>query len=372
MGFRFFKRMNILPGVTLNLSKGGGSVSIGPQGAKLTFGTSGARATFGIPGTGLFYTTNFSLKKLGKLFGGSSDAEKRQLPDSIAQREGNPPTVEAANDAKQSTVAPSQQEQLTSDFFAPLTPADEEKSLTAGCQALVAGNEDAALAHFSQTAKLADGAFLAGCLFLKKRDVPEAIRYLTAAAQQEKELGQCLSRYGISATLNLEITEEVSAHVGPDLRGVLLALAEAYQAQKEYPEAIRCLQRLRLLEPGDVVVKLSLAELLMEAGNPTKETYLEVVHLTEDVKNQSAVHAALLLYKAKALRGLSLLGAAQDVLTSVLKKTKDRPTDLLSALRYERALVYEEQRETRKARMELEKLYAEAPDYEDVKKRLGL
>jgi predicted Zn-dependent protease len=94
--------------------------------------------------------------------------------------------------------------------------------------------------------------------------------------------------------------------------------------------------------------------------------------LTEDVKNQSAVHAALLLYKAKALRGLSLLGAAQDVLTSVLKKTKDRPTDLLSALRYERALVYEEQRETRKARMELEKLYAEAPDYEDVKKRLGL
>lgn len=30
MGFRFFKRLNILPGVTLNLSKSGGSVSVGP------------------------------------------------------------------------------------------------------------------------------------------------------------------------------------------------------------------------------------------------------------------------------------------------------------------------------------------------------
>jgi hypothetical protein len=110
----------------------------------------------------------------------------------------------------------------------------------------------------------------------------------------------------------------------------------------------------------------------MEAENPTKEAYLEVVDLTEDVKNQSAAHAALLLYKAKALRGLSLPGAAQEVLTGALKKTKDRPADLLRALRYERALVYEEQREMKKARMELEKLYAEAPDYEDVKRRLGL
>ncbi|MGE0682491.1 MAG: DUF4236 domain-containing protein [Candidatus Binatia bacterium] len=362
MGFRFFKRMNILPGVTLNLSKGGGSVSIGPQGAKLTFGTSGARTTFGIPGTGLFYTTNFSLKKLGKLFGGFSDVEEPQHPDSVAQEEGNPSAVEAARDAKQSTVAPSQQGQLTS----------AEKSLTAGCQALAAGNEEAALAYFSQTVKLADGAFLAGCLALKKGDVQKSVQYLTAAAQQEKELGQCLSRYSISATLSVEITEEVAAHVGPNLRGVLLALAEAYQTQGQYPEAIRCLQRLRLLEPEDIVVKLSLAELLMEARNPTKEVCLEVVHLTEDVENHSALHAALLLYKAKALRGVGLLEAAQDVLTSALKKTKDRSTDLLSALRYERALVYEGQRETRKARTELEKIYAKAPDYEDVKKRLGL
>jgi predicted Zn-dependent protease len=42
------------------------------------------------------------------------------------------------------------------------------------------------------------------------------------------------------------------------------------------------------------------------------------------------------------------------------------------ALRYERALVYEDLSQRRRARSELEKLYAEAPDYEDVALRLGI
>jgi hypothetical protein len=39
---------------------------------------------------------------------------------------------------------------------------------------------------------------------------------------------------------------------------------------------------------------------------------------------------------------------------------------------YERALVYEDLGKPRRARAELEKIYAEAPDYEDVAARLGL
>jgi hypothetical protein len=110
----------------------------------------------------------------------------------------------------------------------------------------------------------------------------------------------------------------------------------------------------------------------MEAEHPTKESYQAVVQLSDGVENESAVQAALLLYKAKALRALGLLDGALDTLSSVLKKRKDRPEDLLRALRYERALVYEEKKAARKARVELEKLYSEAPDYEDVKIRLGL
>ena len=60
MGMRFFRRIKILPGVTLNLSKRGISFSLGPRGAKLTVGTKGSRATVGLPGTGLRYTETLS------------------------------------------------------------------------------------------------------------------------------------------------------------------------------------------------------------------------------------------------------------------------------------------------------------------------
>lgn len=57
MGFRFQRRVRLLPGVRINLSKSGVSASVGRRGAWLTFGRRGARATLGLPGTGLSYTT---------------------------------------------------------------------------------------------------------------------------------------------------------------------------------------------------------------------------------------------------------------------------------------------------------------------------
>lgn len=56
MGFRFYRRKQILPGITLNLSRSGPSISLGVRGAKVTVGPKGNRATVGLPGTGLFYT----------------------------------------------------------------------------------------------------------------------------------------------------------------------------------------------------------------------------------------------------------------------------------------------------------------------------
>jgi len=94
--------------------------------------------------------------------------------------------------------------------------------------------------------------------------------------------------------------------------------------------------------------------------------------MTEGVENDCEINAALLLYKGKALRRLGLNEAARDVLTKALRRKKDRSEELLRALRYERALVYEDLGQHKRARSELEKLYAEAPDYEDVAERLGL
>jgi uncharacterized protein DUF4236 len=58
MGFRFTRRLSIIPGLRVNLSKSGASLSIGHRGAWYTVGPRGRRATLGIPGSGLYYTEN--------------------------------------------------------------------------------------------------------------------------------------------------------------------------------------------------------------------------------------------------------------------------------------------------------------------------
>jgi len=121
---------------------------------------------------------------------------------------------------------------------------------------------------------------------------------------------------------------------------------EIYQRQKRWKDAIECLNRLLRLEPDDVVVRLSLAELLMEISADNPNACRRVIRLAEGVKKESEIHATLLLYKAKALRKLHLNEAARDVLTKAL---------LLRALRYERALIYEEMGSRKRARSELEK-----------------
>lgn len=56
MGFRFRRSIKLLPGVRLNLSGSGASVSLGPRGLHYTVGPKGTRVTAGIPGTGLSWT----------------------------------------------------------------------------------------------------------------------------------------------------------------------------------------------------------------------------------------------------------------------------------------------------------------------------
>lgn len=343
MGFRFFKRINIAPGVTLNLSKSGGSVSVGPRGAKVTLGPRGPRATVGIPGTGLYYTTKLSAGQSAK----RTSSRKASPGPALSNQPAQPALLAAA-------------------------VPDEDKALVDGCRALAGGDEAAALDRLRQAVHLADGAFLAGFLALKGNSLDEAAKYLKTALERQQELGRGLAKYGLTPEVDLAITEEVSARIGADARGVLLALAETYQRQDRWAEAIESLRRLSHLEPQDVVVKLSLAELLLEHKGSDEQANREVVTLAQEVENESPVHTALLLYKARALRGLGLLEAAEDVLAQVLRRKKDRPAELLCALQYERAINYEAMGRSEQARVAFQKVYALSPDYEDVAARLGL
>ena len=53
MAIRFKKTKKILPGVKLNLSKSGVSVTAGVKGASINIGKNGVYRNLGIPGTGI-------------------------------------------------------------------------------------------------------------------------------------------------------------------------------------------------------------------------------------------------------------------------------------------------------------------------------
>src|SRR5579863_9954014 len=58
MGLRFYKRVHLFPGLSVNVSRSGPSLTVGVRGAHVTVGRSGVTRTVGLPGTGIYYTSH--------------------------------------------------------------------------------------------------------------------------------------------------------------------------------------------------------------------------------------------------------------------------------------------------------------------------
>ena len=63
MGWRFRKRIRIVKGLWINLSKRGGSLSVGGHGLTANISKKGVRETVGLPGSGISYSNASSRDK---------------------------------------------------------------------------------------------------------------------------------------------------------------------------------------------------------------------------------------------------------------------------------------------------------------------
>jgi hypothetical protein len=84
MAWSYRRRIKIIPGVHLNLSKGGISASIGVKGANVTVGKKGTYLNAGIPGLGVY-----SRQKL--------PGNNKPTPDYIPEQDQQPGEVPASN-----------------------------------------------------------------------------------------------------------------------------------------------------------------------------------------------------------------------------------------------------------------------------------
>lgn len=332
MSLRFWQRIRLAPGVTLNLSKSTASLSFGPRGAKYTVSPRGNRATLWLPGTGLFYTIQ---------------------------------------DRKGARAATPTRDKLSLGFFRRLVTPPEEKALIDGLRALNDGDENAALSQLEAASDLPDAAWMAGMMCLKREAFAQARAYLERALAEGDRLGALFTKYDLSPQITLPIAKGIFAHISPAERGTRLALVELCEACGDAEGAAQHLERLMVIAPEDPVVLLSFVQIALDTLQD-HNLLNRAIALTVATQNETPIDTGILLYRARALAARGLPDAAIEVLTRAGRRRKDRPKRLLQQIRYDPALLYEEVGRKAQARREFEKLYADAPGFEGLAERLGL
>ena len=81
MSFRFQRRIKILPGLRLNVSKTGFSWTVGTRGGSVTARDGKLTGNVGIPGTGLSYRKRLDLPSEGQVDSDQSVSGPRQAAD---------------------------------------------------------------------------------------------------------------------------------------------------------------------------------------------------------------------------------------------------------------------------------------------------
>ena len=338
MPLRFNKRISLGKFLRLNISKSGVGVTVGPRGAHLTVGPRGTAATVGIPGTGLSYTQKIDGASVGKFSSPSMPAVSR-------------PTLHAPQHFRDPGP------------FAP----DYEKALVKGLNDYYAGQTDAALPHFLAAAPQESAAAIFAAFILGGREGgrTRAIQLLEAVVQSDAKLPTVLmQKYLASITLPLAISPTVSAEAPVDGLAAALLLAELYQADGQIDNAIGLLDDIADLSK-DPALTLSLCELLASKG-----MWNEIIELAKDTPAADDATLETKLYYGRAMLEKGLAEAAVSVFTEALKKKKGISAPLLQEARYWRAIAYEKLGKRSQAGKEFQKLYAEAPDFRDVAKRV--
>lgn len=346
MPFRFFRRFRIAPGLTLNLSKRGASVSVGPRGARVTMGASGTRVTAGLTGTGLHYTVLNPHKKLN-----SSSNRSVRTPSTAGK-------IPKLGWVKRLTLSP------------------DARQFLDGWQAWTQNDVESALSHLRAVAPDsdagADAAWSAALLHTQREELDPAISLLQRVLQRPEKLGQTFAQFGLTPSVKLPVTPDVIATMAPTPESVRLLLAEVYQSHGQSEQALMTLEDAlpnNPVEHADSVVLAAFGELAIQTEHQTDiERFIK---LSAPLTNDSPVHTVVLYYRAQALIRIGMHHAALEVLTPALRRTKNRNPELMLNIRHLRAQVYDTLGRGALARADLERIYAQDPSFEGVTEALA-
>jgi tetratricopeptide (TPR) repeat protein len=356
---QFRRRIKIAPGVYVNVSKGGLSLSLGTKGLRYTIGKDGSQVNVGLPGTGVYYR-----KHLGKP--GTNKADEQQ--SEAAPRSGS----KRRSRHKPGTQTSPQPAAL------PANASPVEQAFHKGSAAYLQGDYQAAFDAFSRllesTSDYRSDSLLMHALSasaLNHDDV--ALDSLTALVEQGQEplpgtTESLIARLLPEVTVEVPITQYSSVEQPLNMGTAILLLSELMQAQGELPEAVQFIQDLYQQMPDDPVLQLSLADLDAQAKD-YDALYELVSQNAKHLDNDSDVALELMYYWANALTAKEMYEAAEEVYRNALKGTASRNPELVKLVEYARADLYERQGKTDDAYKYFSRLLAEDPQFFDVEER---
>ncbi len=352
MGFRFYRRVKVLPGVYLNMGKQGVSMSFGPRGLKTTIGPKGVRHSFGIPGTGLSYQTPF--RKIGNASPQSRQAKRKLSPEEASQ-------ISLQNDYRK----------LNLGFFSKLTCPTEEKELAQGVQAFLLRDFATAEVHLQKASCYADGAFTLGSVYLNTNRFVDAEKMFSVAEQLPEQIGMFYKKYDLEMTVHLAVSPFYEADFEPSALASYLAHVEALQHLNRYADACSLLLDLYKALPQNLDVILSLADIVLEREPNNIQWMNAIVNMTKNLDNESYAHAVLLMYKAEAFDNLGMIEAAITTLSTILKKKTGRPVEFLLEVQFQRGVLFSKIGKNANAIKDLNTVYAIDPSYANVSQLLA-
>lgn len=311
---RFWRRKQILPGVSLNFSKSGPSISLGPRGLHFTVGPRGTRFTAGIPGTGLFYTAPQSWK-------------------------GTPPENKLSKEIKHfhlddKTILASKMQEAS-------TPKD--KKFLQAMSYWVEGEDVAALEIFSHLTCFADAQFFAGALCFKHLRFEEAEKCFLHVLNEISDFGVMINKYGTSGNLKRNLCPEYINDLHFDEVALNVLLSQTYHFEDKFQESANLLLKYLQEHPSNRIIQLTLISLLYEVQQDDEASLKYILEHTSEATLTDYISAALLLYRARAMRHNKDNENALHILDRLLKFIDgDKQQQLYEATQYEYYLIQKE------------------------------
>jgi tetratricopeptide (TPR) repeat protein len=288
---QYRRRIKIAPGVQLNMSKGGISVTVGPRGLRYTFGRGKSDLNVGLPGTGFYFRKHIPPPGTGK-------TSEEKSAEKTARKARHNPAQEPKAEAVVQELVPA----------LPPNAPPTEAAYREGALHFLQGDYRSAFDIFSRLEDkgyLADELLMTGLAASYLEEYDTAMDSLIALLEAGPDPlpgdpNSLTVRYLPDTTVIVPLTQFAELELPLNMNMAALLLAELLDARGRYEEVIDLIEGLFEVNPDDPALLLSLVD-LYSRGSEFDKLHNLLVKYQHHLHGDDDISLVLMLFWGAAL-----------------------------------------------------------------------